>query len=152
MKIKTLAASFVLTAVLTPVLSPSYAAEAEDIIKYRESVMKAYGAHMSAASRIVRGKVDFQDQLKLHADSMEGIAGVIDTLFPQDSDFGETEAKAEVWSKPKEFEAAIKENQQAVSDFKKAVAAGDKDSLAASFKKVSDSCKSCHEEFRTEEK
>ena len=60
MNIKTLTASVALMAVL----APSYAAESEDIIKYRISVMKAYAGHMSAASRIVRGKVDFQERAK----------------------------------------------------------------------------------------
>ena len=147
MNIKPLMASIA----LMTVLAPSYAAESEEIIKYRISVMKAYAGHMSAASRIVRGKVDFDDQLKLHANSMDGIAGTIASLFPEDSDFGETRAKEEVWSKPKEFEASIKENQKAVADFNKAVAAGDKSALATSFKKVADSCKSCHEDFRAEE-
>jgi len=145
MNIKTLTASIALMAVLVP----SYAAESEDIIKYRISVMKAYAGHMSAASRIVRGKVDFQDQLKLHVDSMQGIAGTIDALFPEDSDFGETRAKEEVWSKPDEFAKSIKKNQQAVSELNQVVAGGDKSALAGAFKKLSDSCKSCHEKFRT---
>ena len=81
---------------LITVLAPAYAAESEDIIKYRHSVMEAYGSHMSAAARIVRGKVDFHDQLKLHADSIDGIAKTISTLFPEDSDFGDTRAKEEV--------------------------------------------------------
>lgn len=136
---------------LIAVLAPAYAAEPEDIIKYRHSVMEAYGSHMSAAARIVRGKVDFHDQLKLHADSIDGIAKTISTLFPEDSDFGDTRAKEEVWSKPKEFSDSVKANQQAAADFSKTVAGGDKAALADSFKKLSDSCKSCHEKFRTEE-
>ena len=137
--------------VLLSVLTPSYAAESEDIIKYRHSVMEAYGSHMAAASRIVRGRVDFDDQLKLHADSIDGIAKTIASLFPEDSDFGDTRAKEEVWSKAKEFSDSVKANEQAAADFSKVVAGGDKAALADSFKKLSDSCKSCHEEFRTEE-
>ena len=137
---------------LLTVITSSYAAEPEpeDIIKYRISVMKAYGAHMAATARTVRGKVNYQDQLKLHADSIEGISKVIAELFPEDSDFGETRAKEEVWSKPKEFAQAIKDNQQAAAAFSKTVAGGDKTKLADSFKLLSDSCKSCHETFRTE--
>ena len=146
MKIKTLTASIALMAVL----APSYAAESEDIIKYRISVMEAYGGHMSAASRIVRGKVDFTDQLQLQADSMKDIAGTVDKLFPEDSDFGDTRAKEEVWSKAKEFAQSTKDNQQAAADFSSSVAGGDKAAIEASFKKLSDSCKSCHEEFRAE--
>ena len=122
MNIKTLTASIA----LMTVLAPSYAAESEDIIKYRSAVMKAYAGHMSAAARIVRGKVDFNDQLQLHADGLDGIAKTVGTLFPEDSDFGETEAKPEVWSKPKEFADAVKANQQAAAAFSKSVAGGDK--------------------------
>lgn len=147
MKIKTFTASIALMALI----APSYAAESEDIIKYRISVMEAYGGHMSAASRIVRGKVDFTDQLQLHADSMKDIAGTVDKLFPEDSDFGDTRAKEEVWSKAKEFAQSTRDNQQAAADFSSSVAGGDKAAIAASFKKLADSCKSCHEEFRTEE-
>ena len=138
-------------AALLAVMAPSYAAESEDIIKYRISVMEAYGSHMAAASRIVRGKVDFDDQLKLHASSIDGIAKTIASLFPEDSDFGDTRAKEEVWSKSKEFADSVKANQQAAADFSKVAATGDKAALADSFKKLSDSCKSCHEDFRTEE-
>ena len=129
---------------------PAIAAEAEDIIKYRSAVMKAYAGHMSAAARIVRGKVDFNDQLQLHADGLDGIAKTVGTLFPEDSDFGETEAKPEVWSKPKEFADAVKANQQAAAAFNKSVAGGYKAAMGAAFKKLSDSCKSCHEDFRQE--
>lgn len=147
MNIKKLTSSIALLFVLAPA---AYAAEPEDIIKYRISVMKANGAHMSAAARIVRGKVDFHDQLKLHADSIVEISNKIGVLFPEDSDFGDTRAKEEVWSKEKEFKEALKTNQQAATDFSKTVASGDKVALADSFKKLSDSCKSCHEKFRTE--
>ena len=147
MKIKTFTASIALMALMVP----SYAAESEDIIKYRISVMEAYGGHMSAASRIVRGKVDFTDQLQLHADSMKDLAGTVDKLFPEDSDFGDTRAKEEVWSKAKEFAQSTRDNQQAAADFSSSVAGGDKAAIVASFKKLADSCKSCHEEFRTEE-
>ncbi len=132
------------------VLAPAYAAEPDDIIKYRISVMKANGAHMTAAARIVRGKVDFQDQLKLHAGSIAEISNIIGSLFPEDSDFGDTRAKEEVWSKPEEFSHAVKDTQHAAAAFNKTVASGDKAALANSIKMLSDSCKSCHEKFRTE--
>jgi cytochrome c556 len=133
-------------------MTVSHAQEAEDIIKYREAVMKAYAGHMGASSRIVRGKVDiFKDQLKMHAMSMNSLAKTIGDLFPADSDFGETRAKAAVWEKKDEFAKAVKANQDAAADFSSAVAGGDMDTIGKSFKVLSDSCKSCHEKFRTEQ-
>ena len=43
----------------------AFAAEPEDIIKYRQTVMKANGAHMAAAGAIINGKVDFFFELLL---------------------------------------------------------------------------------------
>ena len=139
-------------ALLLAGISVAQAQEAEDIIKYRESVMKAYAGHMGASARIVRGKVNiYKDQLKMHAMSMNSIAKTIDGLFPPDSDFGNTRAKPEVWEKKDEFARAVKANQDAASDFSSAVAGGNMETIGKSFKALSDSCKSCHEKFRTEE-
>jgi cytochrome c556 len=133
-------------------ISQSHAQEAEDIIKYREAVMKAYAGHMGASARIVRGKVDiYKDQLKMHAMSINSIAKTVGDLFPVDSDFGNTRAKPEVWEKKDEFAKAVKANQDAAADFSKTVAGGDMEAIGKSFKALSDTCKSCHEDFRTEE-
>jgi cytochrome c556 len=131
---------------------PSHAQEAEDIIKYRNSVMEAYAGHMGASARIVRGRVDiYKGQLKMHADSMESIAKTVGTLFPVDSDFGDTRAKAEIWEQKDEFNKAVNANENAAVEFNKAVSGGDTEAIGKTFKALSDSCKSCHEKFRTEE-
>lgn len=122
----------------------------EEIIKYRESVMKAYAGHAGAAARLVRGKVSF-DNLKLHAGAMRDLSLLVGELFPPDSDFGETRAKPEVWSKRDEFDKAVKENQAAAEAFAKAAESGDMQAAGEAFGTLSDSCKSCHESFRTEE-
>jgi len=129
---------------------PAVGADSEDIIKYRESVMKAYAGHTGAAARIVRGKVDeYAGQLLMHATAMRDISRVIGELFPPDSDFGDTHARDEVWSKRGEFEEAVRKNEQAAEAFFRSVSEGG-DSLAA-FKDLTDTCKGCHDKFRSEE-
>jgi cytochrome c556 len=149
MKTKTLIAAVALMMVVGP---SSAQPEAEDIIKYRNAVMKAYAGHMGASARIVRGKVDiYKNQLGMHASSMDAIAKTIGDLFPPDSDFGETRAKPEVWEKADEYAKAVKSNQDAAANFSKAAAGGDMAAIGESFKALSDTCKSCHEKFRTED-
>ncbi|MDH3513598.1 MAG: cytochrome c, partial [Gammaproteobacteria bacterium] len=75
------------------------AAEPEDIIKYRKNMMKAVGGHTSAAGAIVQGKVDYKAHLADHARALQALTRDIPGLFPKDSDFGDTEARDEVWSK-----------------------------------------------------
>ena len=122
--------------------------ESENIIKYRQGVMKAIGGHMSATSLIVRGKVSYKDDLKDHVRALKVLTSDIPGLFPEDSDFGETRAKAEVWEKRDEFVKAAETSQQSVIDLLSAVESGKPDAITASFKQVGEGCKGCHKDFR----
>jgi cytochrome c556 len=128
------------------------AAESEDIIKYRKNVMKANGAHMAATAAIITGKVDYMGQLGDHARALQAINKDINSLFPKDSDFGDTKALDAVWQKNADFQKSAKIAAQKADALAKTVAAGDSKSYAARFKELSDSCKACHKDFRKEEK
>ena len=134
------------------VASFAFAAESEDIIKYRQNVMKANGAHMAAAAAIINGKVDFKGQLGDHTKALQTINKDITSLFPKDSDFGDTKALDAVWKNGADFQKSAKIAAQKADALAKTVAAGDSKSYAARFKELSDSCKSCHKDYRKEEK
>jgi cytochrome c556 len=147
---KTLLTTLVLFTLGT--LSVRAESDPEQLIKYRQNVMKAAGGHAGAITAIVRGKVEYADQLLAHARALNDITQSIPSLFPEDSDFGETHAKAEVWDKPKEFEQAAEKAAQASEAFLQAVQEGaDKKTLRARLRDVGDGCKGCHKEFREKE-
>ncbi|MEA3413779.1 MAG: cytochrome c, partial [Pseudomonadota bacterium] len=81
---------------LNMVFLPGIAAAEDDpdaMIKYRQGVMKAQGGLMTAMSQIVRGKVgDRDDDLKSFATALTATTGDIPSMFPEGSDFGETDA------------------------------------------------------------
>ena len=129
-----------------------FAAEPEDIIKYRQNVMKANGAHMAATAAIVQGKVDFKNQLGDHVKALQAINKDIAALFPKDSDFGETKALDAVWKNNADFQKHAKDTAQKADALAKTVAAGDSKNYGARFKELSETCKSCHKDFRKEEK
>lgn len=124
------------------------AAEPEDLIKYRRNVMKAIGGHTSAAGAIVEGKVDYKRQLAEHARAVQTLTTDIPSLFPKDSDFGETRAKDAVWSKRADFEKAARDTKTKAAAFAKAAQGGNQSAIAASFKELGESCKGCHKDFR----
>lgn len=140
----------ILTGTLLALLAPSVvsAAEPEDIIKYRQNIMKAVGGHASAAGAIVEGKVNYKSDLAEHARALRALTRDIPALFPKDSDFGETKARDEVWSKRADFEKAAKNTKTKVEAFAKAAQGGNQQAIAASFKDVGESCKACHKDFR----
>jgi cytochrome c556 len=74
----------------------------------------------------------------------------IAALFPEGTDFGETKAKAEVWSDSEGFSEKSKQAADAAKAFSEAVKSGDKTMMLQAFKGVGDSCKGCHEAYRAE--
>ena len=130
----------------------AFAAEPEDIIKYRQNVMKSQGAHLAATAAIIQGKVDYKNQLGDHVKALQATTKDIPSLFPKDSDFGETKALDAVWQKNADFQKLAKDTQQKTDALAKAVAANDSKNYGARFKDVADSCKACHKDFRKEEK
>ncbi len=144
------------TCVLTAFTLLGVAAHAEsdpeDIIKYRQNVMKANGAHAAAAGAIIQGKVGYKKDLADHAKALAAINRNVAALFPKGSDFGDTKALDGVWSKRADFEKRAKDAQAKSDAFAKAVATGDAKSYGPKFKELADSCKACHKDYRKEEK
>lgn len=126
--------------------------EPEDVIKYRQNVMKANGAHAAAAAAILQGKVGFKKDLADHAKALQAINRDVAALFPKGSDFGDTKALDAVWSKRADFEKRAKDAQTKADAFAKAAGGNDMKLATAKFKELSDSCKACHKDYRKEEK
>ena len=131
--------------------------DADGMIKYRQSAMKALGGHIGAVNRLVRGQVPLMDQLEMHATAASDIARTIHTLFPDDSippnaEFAgatvATEALAAIGEQPEEFEKAIQKTVDATEQLVKVVQSGNQQELPLVFKQVGESCKGCHENFR----
>ena len=123
----------------------------EAVIKYRQGVMRAQGGHISAMAQIVRGQVDYGDRLITHAKALNSIIGNIPELFPEGSDFGETEAKEEIWSDWEKFKESAKTAEQKSEVFLSTVASGDKEDIGKTFKDLGEACKACHKDFREED-
>lgn len=122
---------------------------AEDVIKYREALMKSLGGHIVAISQIVSGRVNPEGHLRVHAVAIAGLTGDLTEFFPEGSYDEESEAKPEIWEDWAGFEAAADKNRKATRAFLKSVESGAEGAdLAASFKQLGGSCKGCHEDFR----
>lgn len=143
---------FVLSAgILGCVALTANAAEPEDIIKYRQNIMKLQGAHLAAAGAIIQGKVDFKNHLGDHVKALQASTKDVPALFPKDSDFGETKAQDSVWKNNADFQKRAKDTHDKVNALAKAVVAKDTANYGARFKDVADSCKACHKDYRKED-
>jgi cytochrome c556 len=125
-------------------------AESENpYVKYREKGMSALSAHMAAAAQIVTGQVTLDKRLGGHAAALQHLLTDLPAQFPEGSDDIESVAKPEVWSARADFEKAAGAAQAKAEAFSAAVEGGDKAAIGAAFKELGDTCKACHQDFRS---
>lgn len=131
---------------LALVALPAAAAEPEDLIKYRQNVMKALGAHTSSIAAILRNQVDYGAHLNVHAEGLATMAPLVSDVFPEDSALGETDALDAVWEQPDAFAEAVQRLEAAAAAMRAAVA--DDGDVGAAFRDLGGACKHCHDNFR----
>jgi cytochrome c556 len=130
---------------------PLFAADnAGDVVKYRQAVMKAMGAHMTAMSLVVRKQVSDRSQLVVHAAAVRDLSAGIPLFFPRGtgSDKTKTAARNEIWQQSAQFEnaaATLRRDSQALAE---AARRGDAAVVAAQFENVANACAACHRTFR----
>lgn len=137
-----LAAAFLTAVIAVPALS------ADNVIKQRQAIMKRIGEQTDLGADMLKGKVAY-DPAKAAAifASYKGALSGVAALFPPGSDTGDTKATAAVWSNRAGFEAAIAAFDKAVAD--NAAGAGTADGFKTSFTAVANTCRSCHQDFKS---
>jgi cytochrome c556 len=77
-------------------------------------------------------------------------ATTIPSLFPPGSDKGKTGAKEVIWANFPDFTAKAKGLEDAAKTLAAAAATGDKAATGKAFAAMADSCKACHQRYRSE--
>ncbi|HMV68810.1 MAG TPA: cytochrome c [Myxococcota bacterium] len=142
---------------LIAVLATSLAGAAEPaptgVVAYREAGMKAIASHFKSLSMIAKGEVDRPQDAVGHATAIAAMARDLAAQFPAGSgpDKVKTEARAEVWSKRAEFEAAARAFEAETMKLVEVAVTGDKAAIQAQIGNVGQSCGSCHDAFRVKD-
>ena len=106
MKFSPVFKALAVVSMLATAAATAQAASDDDAIELRKTAMKGIGASMGGLKMVVQGKAG-TDMAKGFADAMAAYASVTGGLFPKGSDFGDTRAKEEIWTKADEFKAAL---------------------------------------------
>ncbi len=122
-------------------------ADEKSAIKYRQSVMKAMGGHMGAMGQILRGAGKPGD-FRIHADAVAALAKIVPHVFPEGSDFGETDAKPGIWEKPEEFARALEALGPKARALAAAAGKGAPMAATGDFAALGRICGDCHKKFR----
>lgn len=130
--------------------------EPENIIAYRQSVMKAMGGHAGAIAAVAKGQVSFVDDVAAHARGVNAMSQLITRLFPKGTDnleYADTRALPDIWQDWPRFETAAKDLQRESAKLVEvAERGGDVAAIGAQLQNVGKACGSCHKPFRAEKK
>lgn len=121
----------------------------DDAIEYRQGALAVMGHHYGQIGAMVSGKAPFDAHAaQANAELVATLAKLPWSAFVEGSDKGDTNARPEVWSQPDKFKADAQKLQEATVKLLEAAKAGKPDALKAAFSATSDTCKSCHDDFR----
>lgn len=147
----------ILAATLAALAAPAGAqplsfAKAEDAIRYRQSALNVMGAHFSRLGAMANGRAPFDAKAAAeHAAVVEALAGLPWQAFGPGTDKGAPHrAAAATWTDKVKFDQGAERMQAEVVKLGSAARSGSLDQLKAAFGGAAQSCKACHDNFRTE--
>ncbi|MDH3593526.1 MAG: cytochrome c [Rhodospirillales bacterium] len=123
----------------------------ENLVKYRQSVMKAIGGHTGAIAAVVKGEVSFGAHVANHARGIKDMSLIVPDIFPANSgpmDYADTGALPEIWEEPAKFKLAVSAFQSAAAKFADIAEAGDRQAIADGLGALGKTCGGCHKPFR----
>ncbi|WP_119155005.1 c-type cytochrome [Caldimonas tepidiphila] len=129
-------------------------AKAEDAIRYRQGAFNVMGAHFSRLGAMANGRVPFNAKAAAeHAEVVETLSRLPWSAFGEGTDKGAPHRAAPaVWSDSAKFRQGAERMQAEVAKLGTAAKSGNIDQFKAAFGGAAQSCKACHDNFRTEQR
>ncbi len=144
--------SILTAAVLLGLASPVQAVnEPENVIKYRQSVMKAINGHTGAIVGVVKGEVSYVGHVAAHAQGINAMSKLLPGLFPEGTsqfESANTRALPAIWDDFSKFEAAAKALEVESAKLVDVAASGDLGAIGGQLQNLGKACGSCHKLFR----
>ena len=133
-------------------MAPIAPAKAKALMHYRHERMETIRDNFKVAGKEVSGSSPDLAKIAKPAATIEALSRQASNWFPAGTgpDVGKTEAKAEIWRNPRDFDAKMIAFQKAASTFNAAVKSGNAAAAKAAFGGVAKTCKACHDLYREE--
>lgn len=126
-------------------------AKAEDAVKYRQGALFVMGQHFSRLGAMANGKVPFD--AKVAADNAELVVTMAKlpwAAFGPGTDMeANSKAKLEIWTEQAKFKQHSDKMVAETTKLAAATKTGNLASLKTAFAATADSCKACHDAFRS---
>jgi len=122
--------------------------DSEHVIKYRQYLMSSISAHYKALKYLTDGKISQPEQWLPHIRSLNDMAKMVAGAFPEDSDFGETDAKEAIWTNKDDFNQKAQELVKTSDMMLKLIQNNDRENAKKQVTELGQACKSCHKKYR----
>ena len=133
---------------------PAFADDAGEAAQtYRHSVFQTIRWNFMPLSEMARGKRAFDAaEAKRRALTVSYLATLLDEAFPAGSgaSAGTTDALDVIWQDPADFAARLKAFQVEANQLRKVTMQGDAAAFSEQFRKVSATCKNCHDKYKAD--
>lgn len=139
-----------LVAAACSLASPAFAqfAKTEDAVKYRQSAMFLQNQHFGRIAAMASGRVPFDAaSAAANADVLAVIARLPWAAYGPGTEGGR--AKPEIWKEQAKFKELDERLMAETEKLAAAAKAGNLDALKAAVASVGETCKSCHDAFRS---
>ena len=150
MTVRTKHALAAIVAVCTFISLPAAHAadEPENIVKFRQNLMKGVGAHITNIAAVVKGQVTITANLVTDAQAIADGLKNAGQLFPAGTEGGKTNALAKIWEDRAGFDKALADSQQAANNMISAAASNDMATIGKTLGALGKSCGGCHKPYR----
>ncbi|MEC4727835.1 cytochrome c [Shewanella sp. D64] len=143
----------ILALVSSTVLATSVQADnfktTDDAIEYRQSAFSLMAYNFGDMGAMLKGKKPFDAQVfAMRANNVAALAKLPLEGFIADSDKGDTEALAKVWTDKPDFDAKMKQLQKDSAALAIAAKSDDKKALKQAFMTTAKNCKGCHDAYK----
>jgi len=145
-------ASLTLLAATAALAAPLTKPAGLNIMHERHEGMEAIGKANKALRRELSGDAPNIATVRASANQIAGLAAKSAHWFPRGTgpELGKTGAKPEIWQKPADFSAKLRDFQAASNELRVMAARGDFAAIKASYAKLGDTCKACHDPYRSD--
>ena len=120
---------------------------------YRQSVFALIALNFGPVAAMAKGDIEWDDlKLAAYAEELDQVANLkLTNGFTADSREGKTRARPEIWENLDDFEVKLTKLRSATKDLKIAAKSSDKDQIIAAIVATGNSCKSCHDKYKTKD-
>ena len=132
-------------AMFSVLISGSLIAKA-DVIAKRKANFKASSTALKAINAAL-GRGNFYEVI-IQAKTIANWARVMPDYFPENSDVGDSKARADVWMNFDGFKSHASANEKAALTLISTAKTGDVSATIRALKKLGGTCKSCHKNFK----